>query len=91
MNKVCHVRVTVIELLSFQPTKGTLEVHVGVNDYGLHLINKENKTLFQTYPLKGLDWTHKIDKPYLDIRAKQYGQSFVLQTPQVCVCVCMCH
>lgn len=54
--------------------KGDLHVHVGVNDYGLHLINSQTKTLFQTYPLKGIEWTYKADHPYLDVRAKQPGQ-----------------
>lgn len=76
--------------LYFQPMKGDLHVHVGVNDYGLHLINTQNKTLFQTYPLKGIEWTHKPDHPYLEVRVKQPGQLSIsahvltVKTRQVC-------
>uniref|UniRef100_A0A9J2P047 FERM domain-containing protein n=1 Tax=Ascaris lumbricoides TaxID=6252 RepID=A0A9J2P047_ASCLU len=66
-----------------KPKKGSLMVHVGVNDYGLHLINSDSKTLINTYPLKGLQWSIKPDRPYLDVHAVAFGHDFTLRTPQL--------
>ncbi|VDK43447.1 unnamed protein product [Anisakis simplex] len=65
-----------------KPMKGSLPVHVGVNDYGLHLLNSDTKTLFNTYPLKGLQWIAKPDRPYLEVHAAAFGHDFTLRTAQ---------
>ncbi|VDD87534.1 unnamed protein product [Enterobius vermicularis] len=66
-----------------KPVKGSLLAHVGVNDYGLHLINANSKTLFKTYPLKAFRCEMEPGRPYIDVHAETFGHSFTIKTSQV--------
>lgn len=69
----------------FQPHKGAIKVHVGVNDFGLHLINFDTKVLYQSFPYKLLEWFYQADKPYIEFKARDSAiSSFTLRTRQVC-------
>ncbi|VDM97215.1 unnamed protein product [Thelazia callipaeda] len=65
-----------------KPVSLNLPVKAGVNDYGLHLINAQTMVLIQSYPIEGLKWVLKVDRPYIEISTRS-GADLILSTPQV--------
>jgi len=58
-----------------------VQVHIGVNDIGLHLIKMENKTIMQTYRYSQIEWVLGQDK--LEIRFKETANGTVPRNSQI--------
>ncbi|XP_014664222.1 PREDICTED: krev interaction trapped protein 1-like [Priapulus caudatus] len=50
--------------------KGALEVQIGVNCNGIHLINYHTKVMFETYAFKSVEWMHSVEPPYVEVRVR---------------------
>uniref|UniRef100_A0A0N5AJF2 FERM domain-containing protein n=1 Tax=Syphacia muris TaxID=451379 RepID=A0A0N5AJF2_9BILA len=65
-----------------KPRKVTIPAHVGVNDYGIHLINASTKSLLKTYPLNTFRFEVQANKECIDLHADAVGHSFIIKTSQ---------
>lgn len=57
-------------------------IHIGVNDFGLHIIARDSKAMLQSYNYEHIDWTLSDGRQELDVREKKTGKDIYIRTKQ---------
>jgi hypothetical protein len=67
----------------FQPLRGNVHVHVGVNDWGMSVINSHSRKQISAIELKNLEIKYTANTNYVEVDSRKRDFSATFTTPQV--------